>query len=96
MEAKLRMQKLLQENDVVDLIISTKDRYGRLVAYIYKQGVNINYDALQNGYGVAYKQYCNKQEIAMETDAKQNKIGLWQYGEYQNPADFRRKVKSNQ
>jgi micrococcal nuclease len=97
-EAMLRLQKILQINDVVDVLPYYKDRYGRIVAYVYKNGVNLNHDALKNGYGYAYKKYCSKDEITMEQTAKNNKKGLWAYGEYTNPYDFRHKkqAKNNQ
>ena len=96
LDAKAYLEGLLQINDTVEVKLFGGLSYGRGVAYIYKNNENINHLSLINGNGYAYKGYCNKQELAMEAEARKNKKGLWVYGEYQYPADFRKQSKNNQ
>lgn len=66
---------------IVEVKVINTDRYGRSVAVVMADGVNINEQMLSKGMAWYYPQYCKKsfckswQEL--ETTAKTQKIGLW-------------------
>ena len=64
----------------------TKDRYGRTVGIVWDNEVNINQQMVHAGYAWVYQRYCDKPFcnywLALENEAKADKLGLWQE---QNP-----------
>ena len=64
------------------------DRYGRLVAVCFANGQDINEQIVIAGYALAYRQY-SSDYIAVEREAKRNKVGMWQ-GAFIKPWDWRR------
>jgi micrococcal nuclease len=58
-----------------------RDRYGRLLAYIYTEpGVCFNATLISEGFGHAYLQYpfqFMEEFEALEREARQQKRGLW-------------------
>lgn len=75
----------------INIECKNKDKYGRSVCYVLSNGENLNHLLIENGYAVASKSYCKKDEMAMMERAKQDKKGLWSLGELENPADARKK-----
>lgn len=79
-QAKDALYKLVYGKTVEVKVINT-DRYGRSVAIVMADGVNINEQMLSKGMVWYYPQYCKKsfckswQEL--ETAAKTQKLGLW-------------------
>ncbi len=67
----------------LDSDTSYKDRYGRLLAYLYAEdGSMLNYDLIQNGYGRYYGKFkFNRQNMASFSEAegyaKEHRLGLW-------------------
>ena len=63
--------------------VSDKDRYGRLLRYIYVDGVFVNAELVRLGYASAvsyppdikYKELFNQ----LEEEAKEAEIGIWRY-----------------
>ena len=85
-EAKEHLQGLLQNTNNItlekDLSQGELDMYGRTLAYILVNGVNINTQMIQDGFGFEetynskiYK-YQNEHKTA-ELNAKNNGLGLW-------------------
>lgn len=92
-EAKEYTGRCLGTNMLLQLDSATsyKDRYGRLLAYLYAEdGSMLNYDLIQNGYGRYYGKFkFNKQNMASfseaEEYAKEHRLGLW--GLEEQPSD---------
>lgn len=64
-----------------DHISANKDVYGRLLRYIYYNGIDIDKQMVKDGYAVAFLKYrFDKQEEYKQTelDARQASIGIWQ------------------
>ena len=67
----------------LDWDTSYKDRYGRLLAYLYAEdGSMLNYELVRNGYGRYYGKFkFNKQNMASfsqaEDYARERRLGLW-------------------
>ncbi len=73
----------------------TTDRYGRTIAWVYVNGTCLNEELLRTGFAWHYKRYSSERHLAdMETQAKQNKVGLWSDPHAIPPWDFRRGKKS--
>lgn len=53
-----------------------KDRYGRLIAICYANGINLNSIMVKQGWVIAYRLYSNDY-IHEEDNAKKNKRGIW-------------------
>src|SRR5262249_7254633 len=64
-----------------DPLDTNRDRYGRLLRYIYlPNGTLIEDMLIKNGYGFAYTQFPfekTDQFVADQTHAKSKKLGLW-------------------
>jgi micrococcal nuclease len=59
------------------------DRYGRTVGVVYSStGTNVNEEMVKAGYAWIYRKYCRSSFcsdwLEMESNARNNKIGLWQ------------------
>ena len=65
-------------------------------AVIVHDGVNINEQSLQEGYGWVYKKYCDQDFCAAwqtyEKEAREQKLGLWQDENSIPPWEWRKKV----
>lgn len=79
----------------VKLIGNEHDRYGRTVAQVVlTNGTNINYALVKNGYAWQYKAYSKNPELtALEQQARESRLGLWQDANPTPPWDFRREKK---
>jgi micrococcal nuclease len=83
-EATEKLTKLLMNKKVrlvKDLSQGSRDKYGRLLRYIYlEDGTNINATMVKEGYAFAYRKYPTDQLeelIELENLAKNSNIGLW-------------------
>lgn len=63
---------------IAELDIISTDRYGRSVAYVYCDAINVNYKQVYDGLAWIYTEY-NKDNnfIEYENSAKANRRGLW-------------------
>lgn len=67
----------------LDWDTSYKDRYGRLLAYLYAEdGSMLNYELVRNGFGCYYGKFkFNRQNMASfcqaEEYAREHRLGLW-------------------
>jgi len=79
----------------VKLIGNVRDRYGRTVAQVVlTDGTNVNYQLVKNGYAWQYKAYSKSTELAaLEEQARQNHLGLWQDANPTPPWEYRREKK---
>lgn len=57
------------------------DRYGRTVALVFVDGINLNQQIVKQGYGWVYRQYCKgsfcNDWLRLEAAARESKKGLW-------------------
>lgn len=64
-----------------DHISADKDVYGRLLRYVYLDGVDINKKMVTDGYAIAFLKYPFDKEAEYkqeETNAKTASLGIWQ------------------
>ncbi len=66
----------------VEIDVMDTDRYGRLVAVVYlPDGRILNEEVIRNGHGWVYRDFCKESYcrdwIAVEQQAKNERIGLW-------------------
>lgn len=81
-EAKNKLKELIEGKEVVlEKDITDRDQYGRLLRYIWLKDILINLEMVRLGYANSYTyppdvKY-QDQIVATETEARENKIGLW-------------------
>ena len=83
------LASLVAGRDAVVKVRST-DRYGRTVGTVFADGRDVNLEMLKAGYAWHYKHYDSTPAYAAaESEAKTNKVGLWQDTHPTNPYEFR-------
>jgi micrococcal nuclease len=94
------LEKELQDDQMIFLETQGKDRYGRLLSFIYDEDKNlINTKILKNGYAVLFllnsntKYYRDLKEA--ELYARKNKLNIWDdnHGLKLSPYEYRKKNK---
>ena len=75
-------------SQTVTCVGNTTDRYKRLIAVCYANGIDLNAALVDAGLALAYRKYSAKY-IPNEEDARQAKIGMWAGG-FVSPWDWRR------
>jgi micrococcal nuclease len=92
--AKERLQLLAPVNSTVSLRTIDTDRYGRLVAEVFREDSNINLSLVSSGHAVVYRQYlsnCDSETyLAAEAIAQQDSRVFWSQANPVMPWDFRR------
>lgn len=79
---------------VVKVWETDTDRYGRTVAFVFSNGVDLNKELLKAGLVWHYKKYSRDVEFAkLENKARASKIGLWSEPDPVPPWKFRKKKK---
>lgn len=81
-EATQKNRELVKGREVTLIQdVNNTDRYGRLLRYVYVDGVMINEQLVQEGYAVAssYPPDVKYQDLLHEAEefARENKLGLW-------------------
>lgn len=83
-EAKDYLNGLLKGQKVRlvgDSLADKRDRYGRLLAWVYLDDRLINFEIVESGYGFAFRKFPNSKREAIiqaEQIAKKTQKGLWQ------------------
>lgn len=68
-----------------------KDKYGRTLAVIYANGVNVNLEMVRRGCAWMYRQYSNDSAYsAAEASAQSGRLGLWSQPNPQAPWEYRK------
>lgn len=95
-KAQARVQQLVQQGgDRVTLNITDSDRYGRKVAEVrLKNGTFVQQVLLREGLAKVYRPYLNKcpsKDLVQqaETEAKQQRLGIWSDAKFVNPWEYR-------
>ena len=72
-----------------------KDRYGRVLATVQIQGVNVNRQLVRQGHAWAYRQYLvDPGYLQLEALARSETLGLWSQPGAIYPADYRKGIRS--
>ena len=90
-EAKKLTEKILLKKKVT-VVVNGKDRWGtRLVSITLSNGKDINQELLKKGYAWHNAKLSSNSTLkSLETNAKENKIGLWENEDPTPPWIFRR------
>lgn len=67
-----------------------RDRYGRTLAYCYRDGENINRSMVADGWAVNYR--TDTDYLSEQQSAKQNRLGIWR-GNFEMPWDYRHRMR---
>lgn len=93
-QSRKRLQQIIPNGSSVGIKTYTTDRYGRIVAEIFKGKVNVNLAMVQEGRAVAYREYleqCDAQAyLRNENSAKQRRLAYWSQNNPVMPWDFRK------
>ncbi len=81
--------KSLIKNNEVSCEGKDTDRYGRLIAICYVNGMNLNAKMVEEGWAIAYRYY-SKDYVKEEEMAKTEKKGIWE-GSFIEPYIWRKK-----
>ncbi|MFH0831867.1 MAG: thermonuclease family protein [archaeon] len=81
-ESKARMEELIENREItLEKEGDNKDKYGRILRYIFLDDSNINMLLVKEGYAICYfyEESRYQQEcIQLEENARAGKIGRWQ------------------
>lgn len=87
--------KELIGGETVLLDIKDIDRYGRIVAYVFVRGVNINLEQVKQGMAWAYTEYLDRPYASefyeAEKQARKEKKGLWKQSNPIPPWEWRKR-----
>ena len=76
------------------------DRYGRIVGIVYVGDLCVNEELVRNGLAWVYRYYCKipvcRDWLALESQARAGKGGLWSHPDPVPPWEFRRHKRSKQ
>ncbi|WP_078379613.1 thermonuclease family protein [Sutcliffiella halmapala] len=93
-EAKEFVEELLKDGTVeIEMDVGERDRYGRLLAYLYVEGESVQEALLQRGLArVAYIYPPNTRYVdqfqAIQKEAQNNAIGIWSVENYAQEDGF--------
>jgi endonuclease YncB( thermonuclease family) len=89
------LQKLLPVGSPVTIRPQTRDRYGRTVAEVFRDGSSVNLAMVRGGHAFAYRRYlaaCDGSAyLAAEAAAQRERLGVWAVpAGITRPWDYRR------
>ena len=89
------LETLIPIGTAVELNVVDTDRYGRTVAEVLKNGINLNQSMLKKGQAVVYRRYlsnCPDRNSYIEAEklAKEQKLGFWNDSTFITPENWRR------
>ena len=97
-KSKQNLSSLIADKSI-EVEYSKRDRYGRILGKLLKDGQDINLKQVKDGYAWHYKQYQREQSTldralydSAETEARKKRIGLWSVPAVA-PWDYRRSMK---
>lgn len=97
-EAKAFVQEMLEGKTVqLEKDVSDRDKYNRLLYYIYVDGVSVQEELLRNGLArVAYVYAPNTKHVdkyyALQKEAQEKAIGIWSVENYATDDGFNKEV----
>ncbi|MGB8329310.1 MAG: thermonuclease family protein [Polyangiales bacterium] len=89
--SKKNLEALCRYAKVVELTPVDKDRYGRTVAHVRCDGVQVNWRQVEDGLAWCFTRYLKQPELCLplEKAARESKKGLWREPNPQPPWEFR-------
>ncbi|OYD09657.1 thermonuclease family protein [Paludifilum halophilum] len=101
-QAKSFTKKMLNQAETVELEkdVSERDKYGRLLAYLYADGVSVQEELLKKGLArVAYIYPPNVKYVdryrSMQEEARHKQRGIWEVENYVQEDGFKKEVIEN-
>jgi endonuclease YncB( thermonuclease family) len=89
-KSKENLSKLIYGKQV-RLYTYGNDRYGRLIADVFIDTINVNYLQVAVGLAWHYKQYSDDETLAyLQEQARRQKLGLWQEADPVAPWQYRK------
>ena len=93
--AATRFAESLASFKEVDILVQDKDQYGRSVALVrLPDGKLLNEELIRSGHAWVYRSYCDQpiclSWLALEKEAKEQRLGLWQDKKPMPPWQWRR------
>jgi micrococcal nuclease len=79
-DASEYMKNLLYGKRVILLWDGNRDKYDRILAYVFSNGRDIGAHLIEQGYAFAYRKFSHDREVyylELERKAKKNKTGMW-------------------
>ena len=92
-QVSTKFLRYLINSQTVTCIGNTIDRYKRLIAVCYANGIDLNAALVDAGLALAYRKY-SAQYVPNEENARQAKKGMWA-GSFVSPWDWRRGKRLN-
>lgn len=72
------VKEITRNSGIVTVEWDKKDRYGRILGYLYVDSINVNKELLKNGLAWHYKHFNKDEELAkLEREAKDKKLNIW-------------------
>ena len=94
MDAKESLKELIGKK-TVKLDIKDIDRYGRVAAYVFVNGMNVNLEQVKRGLAWAYTEYLDRPYASefydAEKQARKQRLGLWKELNPTPPWEWRKK-----
>jgi endonuclease YncB( thermonuclease family) len=87
-DARSALQSIIGRAEI-DCSSSTKDRYGRKLAYCTKGEIDINAEMVRQGWAIAYERHITSYTL-VQLEAERTKRGLWA-GTFEAPEDYRKR-----
>jgi endonuclease YncB( thermonuclease family) len=87
-------EKVYNKNITMDVV--ERDRYGRVVAIVWREGRNINLEMVKEGLAECYREYLKKRRsygeecLRAEELARTEKNGIWGLATHERPSRYRR------
>lgn len=93
-ESKKYLENLILDKNV-DVNVKSQDRYGRKVGKVIYKNKDINLEMIKSGNAWYYEYYArNERDYRKAFEyAQENKLGLWQGKNIENPREYRLKHK---
>ena len=78
-ESKKCLEKFLYGKDrKISFKFREKDKYGRLVGWLYSGNLDVNFEMVKTGCAWAYERYAETQKLFFaQSFAQRNRLGLW-------------------
>ena len=94
MDAQESLKELIGKK-TVKLDIKDIDRYGRVAAYVFVNGMNVNLEQVKRGLAWAYTEYLDRPYASefydAEKQARKQRLGLWKELNPTPPWEWRKK-----
>ena len=93
------LRDLLPKGSAVEIVERRVDKYGRAVALVYKDGLNVNAAMLKAGHAWYYAKYCRGALCGrfeqLHDAARERRCGLWRSSDPVPPWNWRKKEAKN-